>query len=284
MSSYGGGGFAEWLSDSIFKADPSDEEVAALHVILAPYQADIEIGIDGFEPDSMSWRDYRNGLWERVPKEASDKVAGILKGTILPSDILRPAPEEIAMRMALLTAKRSTCLRLQVGTVITSTDFRKVLAFGYNGNASGLPNHCDRTGEEAVGFCGCLHSEENAIINCDVPRTTEKLVFVTHLPCKMCSKRLVNLGNVRKVYYGADYRIRDGAVILENCGIVVEKLSVVPPEQRAISLLRELEWTAKSDINEGGPACISCREKEKDGHARHCGVGGLLLAYPENKS
>ena len=81
----------------------------------------------------------------------------------------RPSFQKIYLRLALELAKRSTCKRLQVGTVITSVDFRKVLAVGYNGNASGLANTCDR---EEPGNCGCLHSEENAVINCDAPRAT----------------------------------------------------------------------------------------------------------------
>ena len=70
------------------------------------------------------------------------------------------------MRMAGLLIGRSTCKRLQVGCVIASEDYRKILAMGYNGNASGLPNECD---SEEVGKCGCLHAEENAVINCDSP-------------------------------------------------------------------------------------------------------------------
>lgn len=113
----------------------------------------------------------------------------------------RPSFETIYMRLARELAARSTCKRGQVGTVITSTDFRKVLAVGYNGNAAGFPNRCDR---DEVGNCGCLHSEENAVINCDSPRYVEKLVFVTILPCVMCAKRLINLGGVRKVYFNND--------------------------------------------------------------------------------
>ena len=56
----------------------------------------------------------------------------------------RPTFEQVYMDFAESIARRSTCRRLQVGTVITTTDFRKVLAVGYNGNASGLPNECDR--------------------------------------------------------------------------------------------------------------------------------------------
>jgi dCMP deaminase len=134
----------------------------------------------------------------------------------------RPSFEAIYLDLARTLAQRSTCRRLQVGTVITSTDFRKVLAVGYNGNATGLPNACDR---EEPGNCGCLHSEENAVINCDAPRATEKVAFVTHLPCVQCAKRLINLGNVKAVYYGEDYRIRDSIELLRSVGIRVERVT-----------------------------------------------------------
>lgn len=133
----------------------------------------------------------------------------------------RPTFESIYLNLAGTLAARSTCKRLQVGTVITSTDFRKVLAVGYNGNATGLHNGCDR---EEAGNCGCLHSEENAVINCDAPRHIEKVVFVTHLPCVACAKRLINLGNVKTIYYGQDYRVRDSLAILRSVGIRVEQL------------------------------------------------------------
>ena len=133
----------------------------------------------------------------------------------------RPSFQSIYMRLAQALSERSTCRRLKVGTVITSTDFRKVLAVGYNGNATGLPNTCDR---EEPGNCGCLHSEENAVINCDSPRQLEKIVFVTHLPCVACAKRLINLGNVKTVYYQTDYRLRDALEILRSVGIEVVQL------------------------------------------------------------
>jgi dCMP deaminase len=133
----------------------------------------------------------------------------------------RPSFPEIYMRMAHEFARRSTCKRLQVGTVITSVDFRKVLAVGYNGNASGLTNTCDR---EDPGNCGCLHSEENAVINCDASREMPKLVFCTHLPCAMCAKRLINLGNVRTVYYAMDYRKRDAIDLFARAGINISPM------------------------------------------------------------
>jgi dCMP deaminase len=139
----------------------------------------------------------------------------------------RPSFESIYMRLALSLAERSTCKRLKVGTVITSLDYRKVLAVGYNGNASGLANQCDR---DEAGNCGCLHSEENAVINCDSPRTWDKHVFVTHLPCAMCAKRLINLGGVRKVFYLHPYRLTDSVTMLESVGVKVEQIQISMPE------------------------------------------------------
>ena len=134
----------------------------------------------------------------------------------------RPSFQEIYLQLAATLAKRSTCKRLQVGTVITTEDFRKVLAVGYNGNATGLPNTCDR---EEAGNCGCLHSEENAVINCDSPRSIPKIVFVTHRPCVGCAKRLINLGNVRKVYYANEYRSKESDQIFALGGIELHHLS-----------------------------------------------------------
>lgn len=130
----------------------------------------------------------------------------------------RPSFESIYLELAVLLSRRSSCRRLAVGTVITTTDYRRVLAVGYNGNATGFDNDCDRSD---AGSCGCLHSEENACIHYDSPRSVEKLVFVTHLPCPMCAKRLVNLGSVVRVTYLHEYRSSDGRHSLEAAGIEV---------------------------------------------------------------
>jgi dCMP deaminase len=133
----------------------------------------------------------------------------------------RPTFSHIYMDLAHSFAKRSTCKRLSVGAVITSTDYRKVLSVGYNGNATKLPNCCDR---ETPGNCGCLHAEENAVINCDSPRYVEKMVFVTHLPCPMCAKRLINLGGVLTVGYATDYRDKTAIKLFRLAGILCVKM------------------------------------------------------------
>ena len=135
----------------------------------------------------------------------------------------RPSFEQIYMNLALQLAERSTCERKKVGCVITSTDFRTVMAVGYNGNASGLSNGCDRPNEK--GNCGCIHAEQNASINCDFPRDISKIVFVTYSPCPHCAKFFINLGNVKKVYYNQTYRDLTGLKFLKQSGIETEILT-----------------------------------------------------------
>ena len=129
-----------------------------------------------------------------------------------------------------MMAERSTCVRtnsagdiMRVGCVIATPDFRKVISVGYNGNASGLPNVCDSA---TPGACGCIHAEANAVVNCDVPRYTEKVVFCTHLPCVNCAKLLINLGNVREVLYKNDYRIRTSLELFDKVGVAYKQLGV----------------------------------------------------------
>lgn len=129
---------------------------------------------------------------------------------------VRPTFPALYMRLAVGLSERSTCRRLSVGCVITSTDWRYVYGVGYNGNAAGLPNDCD---SDVPGFCGCTHSETNAIVNCCAPRSADKVVFVTNLPCPACAKLLINLGGVKKVYYLNDYRIRDSVNLFARVGI-----------------------------------------------------------------
>src|ERR1700737_3882659 len=124
--------------------------------------------------------------------------------------------EEVYMRMAEELAKRSTCLRLQVGSVITTSDLTQVLGIGYNGNAKGLPNRCDTT---TPGACGCIHSEQNALIKAGA-QLPDKVMFISASPCVMCAKMIIN-ANVTKVYYREAYRDPAGLDVLSQGGVEV---------------------------------------------------------------
>ena len=128
----------------------------------------------------------------------------------------RPSFQKIYMGPAYSLSERSTCGRLSVGAVITSQDYRQVYGIGYNGGASGLKNDCD---SHEPGQCGHLHAELNACLNSQARRSDPKIVFVTHLPCKMCARALVNLGGVEFVYYSEEYRSEDSKEIFKQAGI-----------------------------------------------------------------
>lgn len=123
---------------------------------------------------------------------------------------------EVYMRMAEELAKRSTCERLQVGTVITDAHLENVLGIGYNGNARGLPNRCDSS---VPGQCGCIHSEINALVKAP-GAVRDKVMFVTNSPCVMCAKLIINSG-ISHVYYRRAYRDPSGIELLGSVGITV---------------------------------------------------------------
>jgi dCMP deaminase len=124
--------------------------------------------------------------------------------------------EEVYMRMAEELAKRSTCARLQVGSVITSSDMTMVLGIGYNGNARGLPNRCD---SNEAGKCGCVHGELNSLVKAGA-QIPGKIMFVTASPCVMCAKSIINC-NVARVYYREAYRDPAGLDTLRQGGVEV---------------------------------------------------------------
>ena len=132
-----------------------------------------------------------------------------------PDDVSRPPLYEVYMRMAEELAKRSTCARLQVGTVLTDPLLEHVVSIGYNGNARGFPNRCD---SREAGKCGCIHSEMNALVK-SPGEMRDKVAFVTASPCVMCAKLMIQ-AHVSHVFYRRPYRDASGLEVLERAGIV----------------------------------------------------------------
>ena len=128
----------------------------------------------------------------------------------------RPPLFEVYMRMAEELAKRSTCARLQVGTVITDSRLEHVVAIGYNGNARGFPNRCD---SDRAGKGGCIHSEMNALVK-SPGHLRDKVAFITASPCAVCAKLIIQ-ANISYVFFRELYRDPTGVEILERAGIVV---------------------------------------------------------------
>lgn len=127
----------------------------------------------------------------------------------------RPAWDETWMAIAHTLAERSVDPRLRVGCVIVSPDNRYVLGVGYNGDEAGGANAVISTEPGASGF---VHAEVNALIK---TRETEgAIVYVTHSPCAVCARALVN-ARVRRVTYSRAYRDETPLDLLTRAGIEV---------------------------------------------------------------
>ncbi|MDO8585484.1 MAG: cytidine/deoxycytidylate deaminase family protein [Armatimonadota bacterium] len=123
----------------------------------------------------------------------------------------RPDWDEYFMEIAEVVAKRSTCLRRQIGAVIVKD--KRILATGYNGAPAGLP-HCLELGclRDELGIasgtrheiCRALHSEQNAIVQAALygVSTRGSTLYCTHQPCSLCAKMLINAGISRVVFEG----------------------------------------------------------------------------------
>jgi dCMP deaminase len=133
--------------------------------------------------------------------------------------IIRPAADFLMLEWAKLASGRSTCQRAKVGAVLTDTNMLQVLAYGYNGNARGMPNACDRPDDP--GSCGCIHAEANALIK--APGIVEKFLFTSVAPCLACAKLAVNAFVVR-VYFANPYRDTSGLALLMAAGVPAYQL------------------------------------------------------------
>jgi dCMP deaminase len=121
----------------------------------------------------------------------------------------RPSWDEYFMDITHLVAKRSTCLRRQVGAILVKD--KKILATGYNGAPSRL-EHCLDIGclrerlkipsGERHELCRGLHAEQNAIIQAAYHGVGIRgaILYCTNHPCIICSKMIINSGIERIVY------------------------------------------------------------------------------------
>jgi dCMP deaminase len=131
----------------------------------------------------------------------------------------RPAWDNIWMQVAETIAQRSHHPSFKVGAVIVTSDNTQVLSIGYNGNAAGFQNEPIST---EPGCSELLHAEINALLKLDYNNPKEKIMYITLMPCIMCSKAIVNSG-IKKVIYKEEYRDKRGIELLSKANIEVLK-------------------------------------------------------------
>ena len=145
----------------------------------------------------------------------------------------RPTWDEYCMEMAELAAKRSTCLRRNVGAVIVKDNH--AVATGYNGAPKGL-KHCVEVGGclreqlqvpsgQRHELCRALHAEQNAIIQAAALGQSVEggTIYITHQPCVICSKMIINAG-IRRIVVKGGYPDEMAVEILAEAGLKAVKL------------------------------------------------------------
>lgn len=133
------------------------------------------------------------------------------------------------MDITRLVARRSTCLRRQVGALMVKDKY--VLATGYNGTPKGI-THCSETGclreqlkvpsGQRHELCRGLHAEQNAIIQAASHgvNISNSTLYCTNSPCIICTKMLINAG-ISKVVYLDGYPDELSVDMLAEAGIEV---------------------------------------------------------------
>jgi len=123
---------------------------------------------------------------------------------------MKPSFDEIYMELAEKLAKRSHCVKAQVGAVLTKDT--RIVSLGYNGPPAGTHN-CDEEWplegcpRDSKGSCSlALHAEQNAILyatknNIGLQDTT---LYVTLSPCIACARVIFTTG-IKKVFYMNSY-------------------------------------------------------------------------------
>jgi len=132
------------------------------------------------------------------------------------SDLYRPYNERIYKRFNLTrflpelkkVAAKSGCQKMQVGAMlVVDGDIKKV---GWNGHPKNTrrDNVCLRMNvphgtDISVGYC--IHAEENLLLRASPNQLRKGIVFITHPPCLICTKHLIQAGVPFVVFVRGDY-------------------------------------------------------------------------------
>lgn len=146
----------------------------------------------------------------------------------------KPEFEDIYMELAENLAKRSHCVKAQVGAVLTKDT--RIISLGYNGPPAGTHN-CDIEWPEegcprdSKGSCSlALHAEQNAILYASKNNVAMDgaTLYVTLSPCIACARIIYTMG-IKKVIFKnsyAEYKkigIDEGVEFLRKFGVEVNK-------------------------------------------------------------
>jgi len=125
------------------------------------------------------------------------------------------------LRLAKSWGQLSYCTRKKVGAIIVKDGV--IISDGFNGTPKGFDNYCEDTNGETHWYV--LHAEANAILK--VAKSTnncnQSTLYLTHSPCKECSKIVLQAGIIRVVYI-EKYKDPSGLNFLERAGLEIVQI------------------------------------------------------------
>ena len=128
------------------------------------------------------------------------------------------------LRLAKNWALLSYCERKKVGAIIVKDGV--IISDGYNGTPSGFDNFCESDNGETHWYV--LHAEANAILK--VAKSTNNAngstLYLTHSPCKDCSKLVLQSG-IKRLVYKESYKDTSGIIFLQNAGLEIEQIEQI---------------------------------------------------------
>jgi dCMP deaminase len=144
----------------------------------------------------------------------------------------RPEFDDIFVTLAMNLAKRSHCVKKQVGAVLTKDT--RIISIGYNGPPAGTHN-CDEKwpgvgcSRDIKGSCFlALHAEQNAILYAVKNHASIEgaVLYVTLAPCLACARMIFSAG-IKTVIYVDSYAAykgiqqEEGVDFLREFGVAV---------------------------------------------------------------
>ncbi|SFB98424.1 dCMP deaminase [Spirosoma endophyticum] len=146
----------------------------------------------------------------------------------------KPRFDDIFMELAVNLARRSHCIKAQVGAVLTRDT--RIISIGYNGPPAGTHN-CDvefpgvGCPRDSKGSCSlALHAEQNAILyaaknGSEIEGST---IYVTLSPCIACARIIYSMKIARVIFLHsyAEYKgigSDEGVDFLRRFGVSVER-------------------------------------------------------------
>ena len=119
--------------------------------------------------------------------------------------MVRPNWDEYFKEISLVTSKRSSCTRLNVGCVLVKDN--RIISQGYNGFLPGQPHESIvRDNHEQA----TVHAEQNSICDCAKRGVSCEgaTAYITHFPCIICCRLLIASG-IKEIKYIYDYKNDD---------------------------------------------------------------------------